>query len=83
MCGVETDEKWRDLVGQARNASHSLEEKVKLVYSSSQGLPRQCARRERGTVRGGFFVLREICRFRLRARRLRVRALLPPGRESG
>jgi len=41
---------------------------------TSKGLPRRavCARRERGTVPSGFFVLREICRFRLRARRLRA-----------
>jgi hypothetical protein len=61
---------------QERNASHSLEEKVRLVV-----VPRVCrrgrpgARRERGTVRSGFFVLRQICRFRLRTRRLRVRLL--------
>ena len=33
---------------------------------------RVCARRERGTVPSGFFVSREICRFRLRTRRLRA-----------
>jgi hypothetical protein len=75
-CAVWRQTRWRDLVGSGTECKSFVGGESK-VGCSSKGLPPRPpgARRERGTVRSGFFVSRQICRFRLRTRRLRVRLL--------